>query len=161
MSVQKATRDKYKTIARAKSLNHDELMDHVQSHMLSCMDPDCNVCDMGQSGSMIDDDDEDESTEKSDTHREGEEASEGRRGAGYDIDREGEKAVKDSRGDKHNLMQHGEHTSKHPGFKAVASKIANQQGVSRKAAGAILAARSRGASRAAKKTNPRLNRVRG
>jgi hypothetical protein len=48
---------------------------------------------------------------------------------------------------------------KHPGFAAVQSKISEKEGISKKAAGAILAARSRGASRAAKKVNPRLNRV--
>ena len=51
------------------------------------------------------------------------------------------------------------HTSKHPGFKAVESKIASKEGLSQKAAGAILAARSRGASASAHKANPRLNRV--
>lgn len=51
------------------------------------------------------------------------------------------------------------HSSKHPGFKAVANKIANKEGVSKKAAGAILAASTRKASSAAKKANPRLNRV--
>jgi len=49
----------------------------------------------------------------------------------------------------------------HPGFKAVQSKIASSEGVSEDAAGAILAASSRGASPAAKKKNPRLNRVKG
>jgi hypothetical protein len=53
---QGTTRDKYKTIARAKSLRHEELMDHIQNHMLSCCDDDCDICDLGQSGSMIDDD---------------------------------------------------------------------------------------------------------
>lgn len=48
----------------------------------------------------------------------------------------------------------------HPGFKSVASNIANKEGVSRKSAGAILAASTRKASTSAKKTNPRLNRVR-
>lgn len=48
---------------------------------------------------------------------------------------------------------------KHPGFKAVQSKIAKKQGVSKEAAGAILAASTRGASKAAKKANPRLKRV--
>ena len=133
-------------------------MEHVQSHMLSCCDDDCDICDMGQSGSMIDDDDEDD---KGSLYDKGERSSEGRRGAGPDIDRAGESAVKESRGDKHNLMRHGEHTAKHPGFKAVQSKIASQQGLSRKAAGAILAARSRGASSAAKRANPKLRRVRG
>lgn len=49
----------------------------------------------------------------------------------------------------------------HPGFKSVQSKIAKQQGVSKERAGAILAASSRGASHAAKKSNPRLKRVKG
>jgi len=49
----------------------------------------------------------------------------------------------------------------HPGFKAVQNKIASKEGLSKKAAGAILAARSRGASAAAHKINPRLNRVKG
>lgn len=48
----------------------------------------------------------------------------------------------------------------HPGFKAVQSKIQGE-GYSKKAAGAILAASSRGASSKAKKANPRLNRVKG
>lgn len=49
--------------------------------------------------------------------------------------------------------------SKHPGFKTVASSIAAKEGVSSKAAGAILASSTRKASPAAKKANPRLNRV--
>ena len=53
------------------------------------------------------------------------------------------------------------HSSAHPGFKAVQNKIAAKEGLSHKAAGAILAARSRGASHAAHKANPRLNRVKG
>ncbi len=51
--------------------------------------------------------------------------------------------------------------SKHPGFKAVQSKIAAKEGVSKKSAGAILAASSRNASAKAKKANPRLKRVKG
>ena len=47
----------------------------------------------------------------------------------------------------------------HPGFKAVQAKIASKEGISSKAAGAILANASRGASKSAKKRNPRLNRV--
>lgn len=50
---------------------------------------------------------------------------------------------------------------KHPGFKAVQSEIANKEGLSEKAAGAILASRTRHASAAAKKANPRLKRVKG
>lgn len=46
-----------------------------------------------------------------------------------------------------------------PGFKAVQSKIAKQQGVSSKAAGAILAKSTRGASAKAKKANPNLKKV--
>lgn len=49
----------------------------------------------------------------------------------------------------------------HPGFKAVQSKIARHMGVSKKRAGAILAASSRGASAKAKKANPRLKKVKG
>ena len=49
----------------------------------------------------------------------------------------------------------------HPGFKAVAEKIAAKQGVSKERAGAILAASARKASKAAVKANPRLKRVTG
>lgn len=49
----------------------------------------------------------------------------------------------------------------HPGFKAVASKIAKKQGVSKERASAMLAASTRGESKAAKKDNPRLKRVKG
>ncbi len=51
--------------------------------------------------------------------------------------------------------------AKHPGFKAVQSKIAAKEGVSSKRAGAILAASTRKASAGAKKANPRLKRVKG
>ena len=50
---------------------------------------------------------------------------------------------------------------KHRGFKAVQSSIAKKQGISKKAAGAILASATRKASPAAKKANPRLKRVKG
>ena len=50
-------------------------------------------------------------------------------------------------------------TKAHPGFKAVQSSIAKKQGVSKKAAGAILAAATRKASPAAKAANPRLKKV--
>jgi hypothetical protein len=53
------------------------------------------------------------------------------------------------------------HNTSHPGFKAVQSKIASKAGVSKDRAGAILAASSRGASKAAKRKNPRLKRVKG
>jgi hypothetical protein len=47
----------------------------------------------------------------------------------------------------------------HPGFKAVQSKIASSEHLSQKAAGAILASRTRHASAAAKKKNPALKKV--
>lgn len=46
----------------------------------------------------------------------------------------------------------------HPGFKSVQKKIASE-GYSTKSAGAILANATRNASKAAKKANPRLNKV--
>lgn len=49
----------------------------------------------------------------------------------------------------------------HPGFKNVQSKIASKEGVSKNAAGAILAASTRRASPSAKKANPRLKNVKG
>lgn len=49
----------------------------------------------------------------------------------------------------------------HPGFKSVQSKIAAKEGVSQKAAGAILASATRKASSKAKAANPRLKRVKG
>lgn len=49
--------------------------------------------------------------------------------------------------------------SLHPGFQKVASMIAQKSGVPMQNAGAILASRTRDASKAAKKKNPRLNRV--
>lgn len=51
------------------------------------------------------------------------------------------------------------HSTAHPGFKKVQAGIAKKYGS--KAAGAILAASTRGASAKAKKKNPRLKRVRG
>jgi hypothetical protein len=49
----------------------------------------------------------------------------------------------------------------HPGFKAVQSRIASRQGVSKERAGAMLAAATRRASPAAKRANPNLKRVKG
>ena len=46
----------------------------------------------------------------------------------------------------------------HPGFKSVQKSI-EKEGYSKKAAGAILASSTRGASAKAKKANPRLKRV--
>jgi hypothetical protein len=53
-------------------------------------------------------------------------------------------------------MQHNE---AHPGFQAEAAKISAKEGVSSKAAGAILASATRHASKSAKRANPRLKRV--
>lgn len=46
-----------------------------------------------------------------------------------------------------------------PGFKAVAEKIAGKEGVSKKAASAMLASATRKASPAAKRANPALKKV--
>ena len=51
--------------------------------------------------------------------------------------------------------------TKHPGFKSVQRSIARKEGVSMKAAGAILASASRNASASAKRANPKLRKVRG
>ena len=48
---------------------------------------------------------------------------------------------------------------KHPGFKSVQNSIAKKDGVSPKAAGAILASATRNASKGAKKKNPNLRKV--
>ena len=50
-------------------------------------------------------------------------------------------------------------TKKHPGFQVIQSRIAKKEGVSKKAAGAILASASRNASAKAKKANPKLKKV--
>ncbi len=47
----------------------------------------------------------------------------------------------------------------HPGFKAVAAKIAKERGIGKAAAGAILANATRHASSKAKSANPALKRV--
>jgi hypothetical protein len=52
-------------------------------------------------------------------------------------------------------------TAAHPGFEAVAQSIARRQGLPMERARAILAARTRAASPAARRRNPRLKRVRG
>lgn len=48
---------------------------------------------------------------------------------------------------------------KHPGFKKVQSAIAKKEGVSKKAAAAILASATRKASKKAKRKNPKLKKV--
>ncbi len=47
------------------------------------------------------------------------------------------------------------------GFKNVANSIAKKQGISKKAASAIVAAGARGASKKAKKANKKLLKVKG
>lgn len=49
----------------------------------------------------------------------------------------------------------------HPGFKSVQKKIEKKEGISKKAAGAILANSTRHASKKAKKANPKLKKVKG
>ena len=53
------------------------------------------------------------------------------------------------------------HSSKHPGFKAVAAKVAAKEGVSKKSAAAIVASAARKASPKAKAATPRLTKVTG
>lgn len=50
-------------------------------------------------------------------------------------------------------------SKKHPGFKAVASKIAAKEGVSKKEADAMLASATRHTSAKAKAANPALKKV--
>jgi hypothetical protein len=64
-----------------------------------------------------------------------------------------------SEGKSEQMMEYGK--MKHPGFAAVQKKIAKKQGVSAKAAGAILASGARKASKKAVAANPRLKRVTG
>ena len=52
-------------------------------------------------------------------------------------------------------------SKEHPGFKAVAAGIARRQGISKARASAELAAGTRRAGAAARKKNPRINRVKG
>lgn len=51
--------------------------------------------------------------------------------------------------------------AKKGGFNRVASKIEKSEGVSKESADAILASSSRNASKAAKRANPDLKRVKG
>ncbi len=49
-------------------------------------------------------------------------------------------------------------SKKHPGFKGVQKSI-EKEGYSKKSAGAILASKTRSASKGAKKKNPKLKKV--
>jgi hypothetical protein len=49
----------------------------------------------------------------------------------------------------------------HPGFTAVAKSIAKSQNISTKRANAILASKTRAASKKAKRLNPNLKKVKG
>jgi len=185
-AIQSTSRNKHALMERTKRMDHGRIADHL----MGCCDDDCEICDMGESGEMVDKDDEGsgdihnygtrsskEYEDKGDTvDREGSsvsprgrdasnkvknrsEAEFGERGSGADLVRAGDKEYRGSeKHDKHNLLRHGQST-KHPGFAAVASKIASKQGVSKDAARRILAFRTRHASAAAKKANPRLARV--
>ena len=57
------------------------------------------------------------------------------------------------------MMARKKRSKKHPGFKSVAKNISKKQKIPVKQASAILASRTRKASPAAKKRNPRLKRV--
>lgn len=59
------------------------------------------------------------------------------------------------------LTSLGNNMAKGMGFKAAQANIAKKEGVSSKAAGAILASSTRKASAGAKKANPNLNKVKG
>ena len=52
-------------------------------------------------------------------------------------------------------------SKQHPGFKSIAGMISRKQGVSLADARAMLAAGTRRAGAAARRRNPRLNRVKG
>lgn len=52
-------------------------------------------------------------------------------------------------------------SNKHPGFNKVSSDIAKKENISPAAADAILAAKTRGASKKAKRKNPNLKKVKG
>ncbi len=52
-------------------------------------------------------------------------------------------------------------SKKHPGFKAVQKQIAKEYGDNMEKAGAILASKTRSASPAAKRSNPKLKKVKG
>ena len=61
---------------------------------------------------------------------------------------------------KQQFMEHLlQEAKKHPGFKAVAAKIAKRPGI--RNAGAVLAAATRKAGGKARKANPKLNKVKG
>lgn len=68
-----------------------------------------------------------------------------------------EHVMQDARGDKKPINP----SPKHPGFEQVAEGIARRQHVSMDRARAMLAAGTRRAGAAARKANPRLNRVKG
>jgi hypothetical protein len=67
-------------------------------------------------------------------------------------------ALKASSADSNLEKVRGQKRMKHPGFKAVQKHIEGE-GYSPEQAGAILANKTRNASPAARKANPRLNRV--
>lgn len=186
-SIQSTSRSKSELRDRAMKMSHDSLVDHV----MGLCDEDCEICNKGESGDLIDNDDEGEGeehdygTRSSKGHEHDEDIDEvgssvsgkgedavnrvknkmeteyGMKGSGANLTNVGDRTYKSgARELKENLLKHG-HSTKHPGFAAVQKQIAKKSGVSQKAAGAILAARSRSASKAAHKANPRLNRVKG
>jgi hypothetical protein len=75
-------------------------------------------------------------------------------------DKYGSKVVPSEKKGVTKVAGKGKHSKAHPGFQSVVNTIAKKQGISKKRAGAIIASKTRGASPAAKKANPRLKRVR-
>jgi hypothetical protein len=139
--------------------SHGELMDHIHEH----------VKDHGAAGAGA----EQEELEGGKQSADGESAEHDTGCVLCDHARDGEKALKEAK--VTNINQHGYekhtvndprtsaskggHNAKHPGFASVQKKIASKENLSQKAAGAILASRSRAASSSAHKANPRLARV--
>lgn len=80
-SIQSTTRNKHALIERTKRMDHGRIADHI----MGCCDDDCEICDMGESGEMLDNDDEGSGN----VHNYGSRSSKEHRGAGTDVDREG------------------------------------------------------------------------
>jgi hypothetical protein len=78
---------------------------------------------------------------------------------GHEIEEEGRCQAGEGRQEGGQEVCEASMSAKHPGFKSVAKGIAAKEGVSQKAAGAILANATRHASPAAKKANPNLKKV--
>jgi len=137
--------------------HHGELMDHIHEHVSKHGAEDSSAQEELEGGKQSADgesEEHDTSCVLCDHARDGEEAL--KQAKVTNINKHGyeKKTVNDPK-----TSSPKGHSKAHPGFKAVQKKIETKEGLSSKAAGAILAARSRGASSAAHKANPRLSRV--